>query len=345
MLLENNTNQPINILITSSGRRSYIIEYFKKAVQPYNGKIHAMNSNLNSAAIWLADYQVCSPLIYSEDYESFIFNYCVENRISIIISLFDIELPVLSRLKSKFEEFNIRVLVGDEWLTKLANDKWETYQFLKRNGFKTKDCFLTINDFISNSTVDFPVVVKPRWGMASLSVFYAENLNELNFYFELALKQIKNSYLKFESELDWDKSVIIQEKFNGDEFGLDIINDLDGNYCNTIVKKKLAMRAGETDVAITVDIPELKILGEEISKLTKHPANMDLDVFFDGKESHILEMNPRFGGNYPFSHEAGVDLPKAIVNWHLGKRVPPEMLIEKIGFKSMKGIQMVNTIH
>jgi carbamoyl-phosphate synthase large subunit len=69
------------------------------------------------------------------------------------------------------------------------------------------------------------------------------------------------------------------------------------------------MRSGETDVAITVKEPKLESLGKMLGEITQHPANMDVDVFFDGTDAYILEMNARFGGGYPFSHLAGVDLP------------------------------------
>jgi carbamoyl-phosphate synthase large subunit len=44
-----------------------------------------------------------------------------------------------------------------------------------------------------------------------------------------------------------------------------------------------------------------------------------------------LELNPRFGGGYPFSHEAGVNLPKAILAWVGGNEIPQDGLIPRIG--------------
>ena len=129
----------------------------------------------------------------------------------------------------------------------------------------------------------------------------------------------------------------------GQEYGMDIINDLDGNYQNTIVKKKIAMRSGETDCAQTVDFPEVKLIGERLSKLLKHIANLDCDAFIDENgDVYILEMNARFGGGYPFSHLAGVNLPKAIVKWLNKEEVSVDNLLTATsGVRGQKDIQIV----
>lgn len=146
--------------------------------------------------------------------------------------------------------------------------------------------------------------------MGSLSVFQADNEEELDIFYKKIAREIQNSYLRFEAVKDPSACVLIQEKIEGQEYGLDIINDLDCHYQNTIPKRKGAMRSGETDFAETVDNEDLKGLGERISSLLKHRGNLDMDVFEAGGKYYILEMNPRFGGGYPFSHAAGANFPK-----------------------------------
>lgn len=335
----------MNILLTSAGRRTYMVEYFKEAVKPYGGEVHAMNSSLDAPALWLADHAVQAPLIYDPHYESFLLSYCLEHKIHLVISLFDIELPVLSRLKAKFKEQGITIVVGDEWLTAMANDKWSTQAFLKQNGFNTVPAFISLTDAeeaINNGSVAFPLFVKPRWGMGSIAVYKAENTEELRVFYHKTKSDIAKSYLKYESGQQPEEAVLIQSALPGEEYGLDIINDLNGNHCITVVKKKLGMRAGETDGAETMDIPALHALGKQLAALTKHPGNMDVDVFFNGHEAYILELNPRFGGGYPFSHQAGVNVPKAIVEWSKGHEVKiAELLQPVIGTRAMKGISMI----
>jgi len=84
---------------------------------------------------------------------------------------------------------------------------------------------------------------------------------------------------------------------------------------NTIIKRKIASRGGETDIAITVNSPELSALGERIANNLGHVANLDVDLILSDKGPYVIDMNPRFGGGYPFSHLAGINLPAAIITW------------------------------
>jgi len=127
----------------------------------------------------------------------------------------------------------------------------------------------------------------------------------------------------------------------GDEYHLDVVNDLDGNYVATFAKRKLAMRAGETDSAVTVNNPTLTEVGRTLSSALKHKANLDVDVFLNSGGASVLEMNPRFGGGYPFAHLAGVDLPRAILSWIQGNAAEPACFHMR---ENIRGVKLISPV-
>ncbi|MDN5307377.1 MAG: carbamoyl-phosphate synthase large subunit [Eubacteriaceae bacterium] len=329
----------MNILLTSVGRRTYMINYFKEALQG-KGLVHAANS-VETYAMKLADKSVLSPLIYDGNYIDFLLDYCLKNNIKAVISLFDIDLPVLSKNKQIFVENDITVIVSDFNFIQICNDKWLTYGFLIKNGFYAPVSFLSVNDAlraIENKVINFPLIVKPRWGMGSIGIYEADNKEELSVLYQKTLKSIKNSYLKYESNHELDKSIIIQEKLFGDEYGLDIFNNLNGELLTCVPKKKLAMRAGETDSAEIIENKKLFGIGEKLSRLSKHIGNLDVDCFLVDNEFYILEMNCRFGGQYPFSHLAGVNFPQALIKMLMGEKVVDDLLHAKTGTIGIKDL-------
>lgn len=332
----------MNILLTSVGRRSYLVEYFKDALAD-EGVVHIANSTDFSPAFEVEKNHVVTPLIYDKEYIPFLIDYCKKNSIDAIISLFDIDLLVLAYNKDKFKEIGVELVLSDYEVIEICNDKWNTYLFLQDNGFNVPKTFSDIESAlqsIAEGKLNYPVMIKPRWGLGSIGVFEAENELELRVFYDKAKKEISNTYLKYESALDID-NVLIQEKLKGQEYGLDIINDLNCNYQNTVVKMKYAMRAGETDCAVTVSNKSLKMLGKCISGKLRHKANLDVDVFIVDETPYILEINARFGGGYPFTHMAGVNLPKAITYWLKKEKSPKMYLKEEIGVMTHKDIKLV----
>jgi len=316
-----------------------MVNYFKEALHG-QGLVHAANS-VETYAMNIADQAVLTPLIYDGNYIEFLLDYCLKNKIKAIISLFDIDLPVLAKNKHKFVENQIALIVSDYEFIQICNDKWLTYNFLVENGFNAPTSFLSVNDVlnaIESNTINFPLIIKPRWGMGSIGIFEADNKEELLILYQKTLNSIKNSYLKYESNQDLDKSIIIQEKLLGDEYGLDVFNSLKGELLTCVPKKKLAMRAGETDSAEIIENNELFEIGGKISQLSKHIGNLDVDCFWVDNKFYILEMNCRFGGQYPFSHLAGVNFPKALIKMILGENIEPKLLQSIIGTTGIKDI-------
>ncbi len=302
--------------------------------------MHVSNS-YPSPPFLVADSAAITPLIHDKSYIDFLLGYCRQNSIRAVIPLFDVDLPVLSRNAGKFAEAGVSVIVSSPDVVGICNDKWKTYNFLLKNGIPAPKTYVSLESCVAalkEHEVDFPLFVKPRWGMGSIGVFEASSMAELECMHRYAREQIFASYLKYESAQDADGCVLIQEKLEGEEYGLDIINDLDCNHVATVVKKKIAMRAGETDSAITVASAPLQSMGKKVSLALGHRANLDVDAFLTSEGPAVLEMNARFGGGYPFSHMAGVNLPRQILEWVEGKPTNPKNFEHSIGLAFQKDI-------
>lgn len=329
----------MKVLLTSVGRRAYLVKYFKDALGK-NGEVHVCNSDDKSIAFKYADKKVISPLIYDGNYIPFLLEYCKNNQIDFMLSLFDIDLLMLAKNKDKFEEIGTQVIVSNPDIISICNDKWLTYKFLIKNGFHAPKSYLKLKELekeIENGKLSYPIVVKPRFGCGSISVAIAHDQEDLVYLTKKANYEINNSYLKYESVVTEDK-VIYQECLNGQEYGADIINDLSAITQNVIVRKKLAMRSGETDIAELVEAPIIKSELVKLGKVTNHIANMDCDIFMVNEIPYILEMNARFGGGYPFSQMGGCNLPLAIVKWVKEESVPLELISAKTGIIGFKEI-------
>lgn len=315
----------LNILITSVGRRSYIVNYFKKELEGL-GKVHTCNSTY-TLGMQAADSYFIAPAIYSDSYIDTILDYCAKNSISAVLSLFDIDLLVLAKNERRFKDADIELVLAPERFVSLCNDKYKTAQFAASLGLNTPKTYKSIDEVmeaISAEEVHFPVIIKPRWGMASLSIYTAHNELELRVFSEAAKREIHNSYLKFETSFTPANPLIYQEILEGKEYGLDVINDLQGNFQAVFAKEKVAMRSGETDLGLTVSNAPFISMVKTIAQNSNHHGILSLDTFLVNDEVYLLEMNCRISGHYPISHMAGANYPKMLVNWLQKKEAPSE---------------------
>ena len=146
----------MNLLITSVGRRAYLVDYFKQELSPVGGKVYVGNSTELSTAFNHADGYVKTPLIYEDNYIPFLLNYCEENRIDAVLSVFDVDLPILAMNKNKFKEIGCYVIVSDYDFISVCNDKWQTYMYLLEKGFavpKTYNNYSQVLDIIEKKEI------------------------------------------------------------------------------------------------------------------------------------------------------------------------------------------------
>ena len=303
----------MNILFTCVGRRKYLVDYFKDE-KNYITKLVGVDMSNTAPALAACDSWHLVPSVYDENYICSLLNICKIENINVLISLNDMELPILAKARGAFEKIGVQLVLANDNAIDICSDKFKTFEFCKEQNIPVPLSFVNLDDAlgsITDGSVEYPLIVKPRWGSASFGLYVVESELELTEAYDVCKKSLENSYLSQFKESEDD--VLIQEFIKGKEYGLDIFNDMDGKYQGVVCKEKLAMRAGETDKAVTVDSSRFEVFAEKIGSTLKHVGNMDCDFLEKDGQLYLLELNPRFGGGYPFSHEAGANLVQALL--------------------------------
>ena len=333
----------MNILLTCIGRRDYMVEYFRDALAG-RGLVIAANSEAETAGMATADVALVVPPIKDPAYVDSVVSICREHAVALVVPLLDQDALILSKARERLAEVGAILASPSTKAVEVCVDKWETHLLAGRIDERSPMTFLDLEEArvaIREGQLRLPVIVKPRWGIGSIGIHVVEKTEDLARIYTEAKTQADAAYFSQMASTDHDRNVLIQEMIEGTEYGLDVFNDLSGNFAACLVKEKLDMRAGETDRARTVESARLEAVGQRISEALQHIGNLDVDVIVRDGIPYILEFNPRFGGHYPFSHIAGANLPAALISMVGGEDPNPAWLRIKPGVLGVKGIKMV----
>lgn len=311
----------MNILFTCAGRRNYLINFFKDELKG-EGLVIAADMQMTAPAMASADCRIIVPPVNAPNYIKTLLEICRNHEVSAVVSLNDLELPILAENKELFDTVGSKIIVASSEAIDIAFDKKRTIEFATALGIESPLTFTSLSDAmqaIASGELHFPLVVKPRWGSASIGLEFPTNLTELELAFRLLSLRLGRTMLAEASQSDFDNTILIQEKIEGIEFGVDVLNDFNGCTRQVYVKEKLAMRAGETDKSVLRNHPEIENLGHKIGNALKHIGNLDCDVFEKDGRLYLLELNPRFGGGYPFTHMSGGNYVAAILSFLRGE--------------------------
>ena len=301
----------MNVLVLSCGTRNKIIQYFKKMCNEYGGKVYAADCSKLAPALYDADEYFVNKRLGEEGYLDEILAYCKNNKINGVISLIDPELSVIAQNEEKFRAVGTTVIGSSYELCERSLDKYSMYCWLKENGYNTAKSWIDKNQFykdIENGNVEYPVFVKPAKGSASISISVAYDKDMVDLLFEYA------------------EGLMIQEYMRGQEIGADVYIDMiSGKAVSIFTKKKIKMRAGETDKSVSFKEEKLFSLIKTFSEKSGYRGQIDIDIFDIDGDYYISEINPRFGGGYPHAYESGCDHMKLIAE-NLSGRINKESI-------------------
>lgn len=288
----------MNILILSAGTRDKVVQYFKKELED-RGRVIATDCSNLAPAVYDADAFYLVPRITAPGYLDVILDICKKEQITGVFSLIDPELSLLAKEREKFLAVGTTPVISDYDLVETCFDKYRMYQLLQKMQIPTGKCYLDKEKFyqaVEDGEISYPVFIKPVKGSASLHINKVGSRKETEVLFEL-----------------YD-DLMIQEYMDGQEYGADVYIDMVSGKCTSIfVKKKIKMRAGETDKSVSYKDEKLFELIKGFVESCGFRGMIDIDIFEIDGNYYISEVNPRFGGGYPHAYACGVNMPAAVI--------------------------------
>lgn len=289
----------MNILILSVGTRNKIIQYFKKTFEGV-GLVVATDMSELAPALYEAHKYYLVPRITDEKYIDIILEICRKENINGVLSLIDPELSLLAKNKGRFDSIGVTIIGSSYDLCERALDKMRMFEWLRNNGYNCAKSYVDKERFyedVSLGKISYPVFVKPVRGSASISISKVYDRETIELLFA------------------HNQNLMIQEYLDGEEIGADVYVDMiSGDVVSIFTKKKIVMRAGETDKAVSFMDEKLFDLIDAFCKDSGWSGQIDIDIFDVNGTYYISEVNPRFGGGYPHAYECGCDHTKLILN-------------------------------
>jgi len=292
-------------MVTSAGRRRYVLEELVKAARFGDVVIAA---DMNPLAPGLSVPGVRPVVVEGdslEDRSRAVVRIAREAHVDALLSLHDYEAIALSEKSDELESFGCRFVGPSVSTSRLTLDKLELANYLESvDPSLTPRTYHDLASLQSASENTTHWVVKDRWGSASSGLAFVDAQTVLSRAAELPAGT-------------W----VAQPLAEGIEFNVDIFRAMDGFVAGVCAKRKWAMRSGETDSATVMLDPPREVLDAAIRSTSglDVSGNVDVDVILgaDGKAT-VIDVNPRFGGGYAFSAKAGYQANYAI--WQLARR-------------------------
>jgi carbamoyl-phosphate synthase large subunit len=294
------------VLITAASRRVPLVRAFRSAVERFGqGRVITTDINPLSPALYFGHKHHIVPLTTDRYYIPIIESICDVEDVNLIIPTIDDELPIFGRVRQQFENLGINVAISSEQTGHICNDKFQTWEFCQENGISAPMTRLG-SDFDWNK-IQYPVIVKPRFGRGSVNVFSVRNAEQLRLF------------------LNYVSDPVVQDFVEGTEYTVDVLSDFNGRVISVVPRERLVIRAGVSDKGVTRRNPVVMEFAQEVAERLQIVGAANIQCKVDGNQVTLIEVNPRFSGGIPLTMAAGADFATWLVQMSAGVEVRPQL--------------------
>lgn len=281
---------------------------------PVEYRIISTDMSHEAAGLYRSDVGLMVPPFSSADYIESIISICKNEGIDAIFLGADEELAKMAIHKERIEKETGAVLIVNpsDVITTCA-DKWETFEFLKRNNVPCPESSLPDNkaDFVRES--GFPMIVKPREGHGSLDLYVANSMEEVDRSISIitrnGLRPMLQQYIPSENL----------------EFTTGVTIDRDGTYAMSSIAMRRTLKGGQTYKGFINGYEDIERASEKVALRVGGRGALNVQGRLCHEEFNIFEINPRFSASCPLRAVAKVNEPDIVFrNTVLNERIKVE---------------------
>ena len=287
------------VLLTCVGRRVDIVRAFGAA----GATTVAVDVNPLAPALYAADRRALVPPVADDAYVPALAELVAEHDVGLVVPLADTDQLVLARRR---DELGAVVLLPEPDVVERTNDKYLAHVFFEEHGIDSPPTWLPAD---APDEVEFPVLVKARFGFGSRNIFRAHDADELAFFLR---------YSPVEP--------MVQGVCAGAEFSLDVFGDLEGRCLNAIPRTMIESAGGESIKGMTIRDPELVEVGRLVAETLGIVGPATIQCFRTAPGRHeVTDVNLRFGGAFPLPLAAGSRYPELALALADGEHPEPRL--------------------
>lgn len=302
------TQQKVNVLFTSAGRRVELVDIFQKE----GFYVCAADCDPTAPTLSQADKSFTVPRILDDPdhYIDALLDIVKRENIDVVIPLIDTELSSLAKVKQRFSQLGAVMMISSSESVGIAFDKYRTFRFFREIGLDTPDTY-PVDEVVTMQETSlrkiFPALLKPRFGSAGIGIINCADME----------------YIRFLHDRGELANYLVQKKVAGQEVTTDIFGDGTGGMVSAVQRKRLKIRAGEVERGVTINYA---LLGEKAQVFCRRfmpYGTVNIQCFYDEKraKAYYIEINPRFGGGYPLAYHAGANFPAMVKQLIRGEKI------------------------
>lgn len=296
----------INILVTGAGGGvgQGIIKSLRR-IDDIPMRIVAADMSALASGLYAADVACLVESCFSPTYLQSLVSVFERYEIDYYFPGTDVELRFCAQHKEAIEQtYAVHTVVSSLEAINIADDKYQTYAFLKQQGFAHPR-----TEYLAQANADewhYPVIVKPAVGCRSIGVYKVDNAQQLEQH-------------QYQAD-----GLVIQE----------CIGEDDEEYTCTLVKAeqelspvlalKRVLRAGDTYRAVPVKSDRIEQYVQKVASRLDLDGGCNFQLRLDAQgQPKIFEINCRFSGTTPFCAELGFNPLAFYLKHRMGQAYTP----------------------